>query len=289
MPMNGSTILPLATGGSAAVPSAGAVVSTGSALASVAAGTVGNVLTDNGTTWVSQPAGGAGGGQFIIDPTSTTPVIQTFDEFLPYNFEAGSNNPVGPLSLVFEGTAVASTPVPSSEKNRIGIVQLTSTSSSQYSGYVSALQPIVFGGAAHSMSGSFYVPSLPTSTNSYGIQFGFGDSFPSITNAAIIYFNYLNANWQAETYSNGTGTNYVDTGIPVAIGWNNVRVDVNAAGTSVGYYVNGVLGTTITTNIPTLYPLGLFCLVICYSGATVNVKSDWVEYNYQLATARGTR
>jgi len=61
-------ILPVANGGTGAttLTSNNVIVGNGtSAVQFVAPGTVGNVLTSNGTTWVSQAAGGGGSQAFV--------------------------------------------------------------------------------------------------------------------------------------------------------------------------------------------------------------------------------
>jgi hypothetical protein len=250
----------------------------------ITGGTGISVSSSAGTTTITNT--GSGGGQFIIDPTSSIPVFQVTEDFLPYNYEVNTSNPVGILGLAFQGSCAA---LATNTDTRVGFVEYTVDSSVTSSGFVSALQPILFGASSQVFAGSFYIPSLPTVTNSYGISFGFGDSFPAVNNSALLFFNYLNANWQGQTYSNDVGTNYVDLGIPVTTGWNDVRVEVNTAGTEVMFYINGTAASTsITTNIPTAYPVGLFCLVIWYAGASVTVTQDWVQYNYQFVSDRGT-
>ena len=59
------------------------------------------------------------------------------------------------------------------------------------------------------------------------------------------------ANWQVVTSSNSTRT-WTTTTTAVGAGtWVKLGIIVNAAGTSVGFYINGTLVATHTANIPT--------------------------------------
>ena len=63
--------------------------------------------------------------------------------------------------------------------------------------------------------------------------------------------------WQAIAHD-GIETS-VDTGITVAADtWYNLELEINAAGTSVEYFIDGASVATIATNIPTGTGFGLF-------------------------------
>jgi hypothetical protein len=68
------------------------------------------------------------------------------------------------------------------------------------------------------------------------------------------YFAYdrtIGTNWQCKTAAAGVRTT-TDSGVAVTTGYVRLTVVVNAAGTSVLYYINGSLVATIGTNIPSL-------------------------------------
>ena len=77
---------------------------------------------------------------------------------------------------------------------------------------------------------------------------GYAESI--ITPAVGIYFQATDTgNWQAVT-NDGTATTS-DTGVAQATTFKRFEYLINAAGTSVAFYIDGVLVATHTTNIPT--------------------------------------
>jgi hypothetical protein len=113
----------------------------------------------------------------------------------------------------------------------------------------------VFGTRPHVFSTAvLLVSNLSTSTERYSMEVGFIDSLTgAITYGA--YFSYSDnvngGNWLC-TCSNGTGSTSVDSTISVATGtWYRLEIEVNSAGTSVVFRINGTTRATITTDIPT--------------------------------------
>jgi hypothetical protein len=113
----------------------------------------------------------------------------------------------------------------------------------------------VFGTRPHVFSTAvLLVTNLSTSTERYHMEVGFMDSLTgAFTNGA--YFSYTDnvnsGNWLC-TCSNGTGSTSVDSTIAAATGtWFRLEIEVNAAGTSVVFKINGTTRATITTDIPT--------------------------------------
>lgn len=113
----------------------------------------------------------------------------------------------------------------------------------------------VFGTRPHVFSTAvLLVTNLSTSTERYSMEVGFMDSLTgAFTNGA--YFSYTDnvnsGNWLC-TCSNGTGSTSFDSTIAAATGtWFRLEIEVNAAGTSVVFKINGTTRATITTDIPT--------------------------------------
>lgn len=103
--------------------------------------------------------------------------------------------------------------------------------------------------------------ALSTGAQRYTIRSGFYSiNLPNVIIEGV-GFEYNDAEnggrWQAIAH-NGTETS-VDTGITVAANtWYNLEFEVNAAGTSIEYFIDGVSVATIVTNIPTGTGFGLF-------------------------------
>jgi hypothetical protein len=111
-----------------------------------------------------------------------------------------------------------------------------------------------FGNGIFTCEFSLLLPVLPSSQNKGTLQAGFGGQ-TSLSNNYGIYFEVSNnnLNWLAVTANAGTRTS-VDTGVALAINtWYVCKFIVNAAATSVTFYINNVSVATIITNIPTGY------------------------------------
>jgi hypothetical protein len=108
---------------------------------------------------------------------------------------------------------------------------------------------------------------------------GFGRQAPLSSGSAIYFAQNIgvnSGNWQCiSTTSFGTGslTTTVNTAITpgggIAFGFDNLQIVVNAAGTSIQFFINHVLATTITTHIPTTGPMTP--LIYC-AGSTISTS-----------------
>lgn len=99
------------------------------------------------------------------------------------------------------------------------------------------------------------IHTLSNGTDSYQARIGFADSFSAVDPVDGVFFRYSEGinggKWQAVTRSN-SAESVADTGVtPAADALQLFVVDVNAAGTSADFYIDGVKKATITTNIPT--------------------------------------
>ncbi len=136
------------------------------------------------------------------------------------------------------------------------------------------------------------LPILSTAVEEYQIRIGFGDSYTgSFTDGA--YFTYerlTSVNWIMQCKSNGTLTSSNSTTV-VGTGWVRLKIVVNAAGTSVAFFVNGteVSGSPLTTNIPTGAgrELGIVMSIIKSAGTTSRSATlDYMVFDYDLTTPR---
>lgn len=119
----------------------------------------------------------------------------------------------------------------------------------------SSVNAILLGGGAITINWVFKINTLSDGTNRYILYMGLGDT----TNAAsdqsngcyISYSDNLNsANWIGNTAS-ASSRSTRNSSTAVTTGWHNAQVVINAAGTSITYFMDGVsLGAALTTNIP---------------------------------------
>ncbi len=98
------------------------------------------------------------------------------------------------------------------------------------------------------------IPTLSTTAQEFSVVNGFSDSLTA-TAIDAVRFSYdrtVSVNWQIQCKSNSVSTT-TTTATAVGTGWTRLKIVVNAAGTSVSYYIDGteVSGSPITTNIPT--------------------------------------
>ena len=96
---------------------------------------------------------------------------------------------------------------------------------------------------------------ISDAVNEYVLRSGFSSvTLPNTLNQAITFEYHFDQNggrWQALT-EDGIGETSVDTGVTVVVStYYLLEFEVNAAGTSVEYFIDGVSVATITTNIPT--------------------------------------
>jgi len=100
------------------------------------------------------------------------------------------------------------------------------------------------------------IPTLSDSTNTFIVQVGFIDSLTA-GSVDSIHFAYTDAAgtgaaWDCVTTSNSLETRTTVGSNVVANQWYVLEISVNAAGTSVEFFIDGVLVATHTSNIPTL-------------------------------------
>lgn len=143
---------------------------------------------------------------------------------------------------------------PNDGGSRVGIGNCrTGTDTTGRAGVISYVNALRFGGGRHRLRWDAIVTVLSTGTDTFTTRIGFIDSAAGEpTNGA--YFRYTHSvnggRWEAVTRAAGVET-ATNTGITTTAAWAYFEIDVNAAGTSVVFYINGALVATNTTNIPT--------------------------------------
>lgn len=98
------------------------------------------------------------------------------------------------------------------------------------------------------------IPVLSNATTGFTVEVGLADGNAKGAPTNGVYFSYIHsANsgaWVAQTINTSTSTP-VNSAVTVVAGtWYKLRATINAAGTSVSFYINGNLIGTSTTNIP---------------------------------------
>jgi hypothetical protein len=130
--------------------------------------------------------------------------------------------------------------------------------------------------------------------------FGFGSVISNSAETDGVFITYdeggtangtaASANWQCVTVANSVRTLTTSTVAVTASAWNKLRIEINAAGTSITFYVNGVSIATHTTNIPlasnSRYVLMKTGLAKTIGTTTRGFYCDYIGYENILTTAR---
>ena len=157
-----------------------------------------------------------------------------------------------------------------------------------------------FGGGAWNYEALININTLSTALERYRMIFGFGSviSNSSETNGVFITYDeggtangtVASANWQCLTVDNSVRTLTTSSTAVTASAWNKLRIEINAAGTSVVFYVNGTAIATHTTNIPlasnSRYVLMKTGLAKTIGLTTRGFYCDYIGYENILTTAR---
>lgn len=256
----------------------GASVSTIAQAAPAAAGTV---LTSNGVA--ANPSFQAVASSFA--PNSN---VQIFDDFLGYI----ANTPAGFLNWINQNFL----DLPAAEAAHPGLIgnQSTSTVDCYYTlknaGNTAASQ-FVLGGGIITINWVIKINTLSNATNRYILRLGLGDTVNAdqVNGTYFEYSDNVNSgNWVGKTASASTRSTANST-TAVSTGWHNIMVQINAAGTSVAFFVDGVqiANSPLAANIPTA-AIVPFIDVIRSAGtiAASSVVIDLMYLNQVLTTAR---
>lgn len=226
-------------------------------------------------------------------------VRQSAKAFFEFWNDVGTTTVGDTLAEVNSGTGAATNAL-ASEAGAVGIVQsstgTTATGRAFVGGYMAG---ILFGDGATVWEARVRVPTLSDATNRYQLVVGFMDTNTAASQTDGAFFCYdeggvsnglaASANWRAVTASNSVRSN-ADTTVAVAAAtWTRLRIEVNAAGTSAAFYINGTLRATLTTNIPTASArqFGFGHLLIKSVGTTARLfDCDYVAFHKEFTTPR---
>ena len=181
-----------------------------------------------------------------------------------------------------------------------GIIQLrTSTSASAAPSLTYGTTGAwIFGAGKLSMEFLILIENLSDETETYTARLGFGDSFSSAANVDGAWFEYTDGvnsgNWQCKTSNSSSVTTENTSTAAVAAAWRYFRVEGNAAGTSVTFYIGETKATaalvaTIATNIPTGAARGFcpFFQMVKSVGTTQRIiYCDAAALTHQMTTGR---
>ena len=168
------------------------------------------------------------------------------------------------LAVVVNGGSITATTfsgVPQ-RTNQIGVHSYNTLALAvNYAHHLSAIVPsMCLGNGAWVFETSINLSNLSTSLERFRTLSGFGGTSGAGVETDGVFITYdeggtqngtaASPNWQCVTVANSVRTLTTTSTAVVAAGWIKLRIEINAAGTSAAFYVNGTLIATHTTNIP---------------------------------------
>ena len=180
------------------------------------------------------------------------------------------------------------------EAGRPGIIGVeTGTTTSGYAHMVfRPASQFLFGGGRIVTEWSVKLPALSDASNTYTVYVGFEDSSAGsgpVDGAHFEYTHGVNSGaWQVKTTSNSTATT-TSTASTVDTSWHRYAVEINAAASSVTFYIDGTSVATHTTNIPTGAgrETSFGFLIVKSAGTTTRyINVDYMSLYQKLTTSR---
>ncbi len=197
-----------------------------------------------------------------------------------HDFPASGGGSLGEgLAATAIGTGAICSNIVGSEAGAFGIARCeTGTTTTGYANI--GLQGILaVGGARFRQRIRARIAAVSDATDTYVLRHGFGNTSGTEWTDGIgwRYTHSVNAGWWLCFCRSGGTETTADAGVGPTVGstgnWQALDIEVNAAGTSVSFYVNDALVATITATIPTV-GLGLRLGQIVKSAGTTNRTVD---------------
>lgn len=225
-------------------------------------------------------------GKTLIDaPVAYVGNSQSFDDF-DFSSLGANANPYNVNGVSGLGGSVAVETTTSGNDHQ-GILTLSTGTSNNLTGvaavhFYGGNNIISLGGMAVSFEWRVFLPTLSTAGVHYMVRLGLFDTTASGVPANGVYLQYTHdvnsGKWQGVCTASSTSST-TDTGVTTLAGvWIQVRADVNAAGTSAQFYVNGVAtGSPVTANIPTS-GMRWMCKIEKQAPAITTARTMLVDY-----------
>ena len=241
------------------------------------------------------PAGaaGGGGGGSAFDPSTT---FTLFDDFST-SFYQGSGQILGERdwttvqtgspNFTFRGTNA------SSDSSHIGVLEISAAANGDGGGFSSGQYgnpaTVSFRGGGGVLSISVLAKiQISNGVDNSEIDIGFSDS-PGWAAAgnkmSLVYLKEVSPNWQLVTINSG-GSQMLDTGIPVVGGWQHLKVQISADGSTVSGYVNGVLGASTGSFVSTQLLPPMISLRKTLGASPMYLGVDYIKIDKAFTVAR---
>lgn len=190
-----------------------------------------------------------------LDPLAVYPSYGT-KHYASMGSDFASVASLAPFYSTVSGTGAALA-ASTATAGRVGVITLSSgTTTTGYASLNTDPASIVLSNGVTRFRCDVQLSALSDGTDTYAARFGLGDVAVGTDPTDGVFFRYTHSvnsgKWVYVTRSNGTETATNSTIAPVAATWTTLEIEINAAGTSATFYVDGVsAGAANTTNIPT--------------------------------------
>jgi hypothetical protein len=224
----------------------------------------------------------------ILKRFNRTQGVYYFEEFMG-NQAGGFGTSYSTVISTTNGNASARTAGTTNRTNQQGIIQhQTGTGATNFAGYIYG-SALYIGSGSISLETYITVETLSTITERFMFYFGYAagsSNYLNIPNG--IFFSYdeggvqfaggATPNWKCYTRAASGTVTLTTTSIPVvAAQWYKLRIDVNAAGNSVTFYIDETLVATHTTNIPAT-TTGMLIISLINKTAGTTARSLLTDY-----------
>jgi hypothetical protein len=205
-----------------------------------------------------------------VDAVNNLSFIDKFKRGVQYFTDFDNTATLTPNFTQFTGGTGASVirqvaNIPNATTNQIGFCQYqTGTILTGYATHINegfVTSQFIFGGGAWVFESYVNVETLSNVSERFRFISGFGNAATNGAESNGAFFTYdegatqngtaATPNWQTQTCVGSVRTLTTTTTAVVASAWTKLRIEVNAAATSVTFFINGTLVATHQTNIPT--------------------------------------
>lgn len=237
----------------------------------------------------------------LIEYFNRTQGVYYFEDFI--GSQGGSvSTSYGQVVTLANGTGAGCTTTNAilNKTNQQGVVRhTTGTLLSGSAGFTLGNTSLFIGQGAISIETYTTIETLSNATERFFTFFGYGVPSYWQNTSNGIFFSYdeggvqyfggnATPNWKCYTRAGSTVTMTITTIPVVARQWYKLRIDINNAGNSVGFYINGTLVATHTTNIPaSTTGMSVVNLITKTVGTTARtMQTDYFMYKQIFTTPR---
>lgn len=183
-----------------------------------------------------------------------------------------------------------------SESNHPGVLEVTVSSAGTDGGGITSgifgaagNNSFITGGGEMVIETLIKIPTLSNGTNNASVAFGLVDSPGWSAPGNGIYITYQSVtslNWYFTSVKASSVTQVISS-IPVTAGWHNLKFVVNAAGTSIEFFIDGVsAGTPITTDIPVVALPPMLTIRKTLGASAFYMGVDYISLSKSFTTPR---